>query len=154
MLKEKVEQLISDFLNQRNDIFLVDLKISISNNIEIFIDGDDLVTLQDCLDLSRAVEFNLDRESEDFSLEVSSPGLSTPLKFIRQYKKHIGREFEVVIHSGETIKGELIGINEDSIELFWIEKRNKEVGKGKEKVEIKKIININEIKKANIVLKF
>lgn len=154
MLKDKVEQLINDFLSQRNDLFLYELKISTRNNIEIYIDGDELVTLQDCLDLSRAVEFNLDREEEDFSLEVSSPGLSAPFKFIRQYNKHIGREFEILTISGEILKGELKKVTEDSIELFWIEKRNKEVGKGKEKIEVNKILNINEIKKANIVLKF
>ena len=85
--RKKVEQLVHDFLEERKDLYLVDLKISTGNDITVILDGDESLSLQDCLDASRAIEFNMDRETEDFSLQVMSPGLSEPLQFPRQYKK-------------------------------------------------------------------
>ncbi|OYX28468.1 MAG: ribosome assembly cofactor RimP, partial [Flavobacteriales bacterium 32-35-8] len=76
---------------KKPSIFLIDLTITDSFKIIIGIDGDNGVVLQDCIDVSRAVEGNLDREEQDFSLEVASVGVGSPLKMIRQYKKNIGR---------------------------------------------------------------
>lgn len=65
------------------------------------------MSLQDCLDVSRAVEFQLDREEHDFSLQVMSPGLSEPLKLPRQFAKNIGRELDVLLNDDTKIQGEL-----------------------------------------------
>ena len=92
----KVEHLIQDFLQAREDLYLVDLKISAGNDIVVILEGDKSLSLQDCLDVSRAIEFNLDREAVDFSLQVMSPGLSEPLLFPRQYRRNIGRDLEVI----------------------------------------------------------
>ena len=89
--KKKIERLLEDFLENREDLFLIDLKISANDDVTIILDGDEGVTLQDCLDASRAVEFNMDREAHDFSLQVMSAGLSEPLSMPRQFKKNIGR---------------------------------------------------------------
>lgn len=71
--RERVHELVDQYLETREDLFLIELKISADSNITVIIDGDQSVSLQDCLDVSRAVEFQLDREEHDFSLQVMSP---------------------------------------------------------------------------------
>ena len=114
--KTRVEELIQAFLEERKDIYLVDLKISAGNDVVVILDGDESLSIQDCLDASRAIEFNLDREEADFSLQVMSAGLSEPLKLPRQYKKNVGRELEVTTEDGEVIKGELLEADEEKIQ--------------------------------------
>ena len=114
--KTRVEELIQAFLEERKDIYLVDLKISAGNDVVVILDGDESLSIQDCLDASRAIEFNLDREEVDFSLQVMSAGLSEPLKLPRQYKKNVGRELEVTTEDEEVIKGELLEADEEKIQ--------------------------------------
>ena len=152
--RTKVEYLIRDFLQTREDLYLVDLKISAGNDIVVILDGDKSLSLQDCLDASRAIEFNLDREAIDFSLQVMSPGLSEPLLLPRQYRKNIGRDLEVVLENNEKIVGELVNANEEKIELMLRYRRPKLIGKGKEDVEEEREIPYAEIKKALVVIKF
>lgn len=153
-LRTKVEQLIQDFLNTREDLYLVDLKISAGNDVVVILDGDTSLSLQDCLDASRAIEFNLDRESVDFSLQVMSAGLSEPLKLPRQYRKNIGRNLEIITNEEEKVEGELLSADEEKIMLMLRYRRPKLVGKGKEDVEEERIIHYADIKKALVVIKF
>lgn len=153
-LRTKVEQLIQDFLNTREDLYLVDLKISMGNDVVVILDGDTSLSLQDCLDASRAIEFNLDRESVDFSLQVMSAGLSEPLKLPRQYRKNIGRNLEITTNEEEKVEGELLSADEEKITLMLRYRRPKLVGKGKEDVEEERIIHYADIKKALVVIKF
>ena len=150
--KTRVEELIQAFLEERKDIYLVDLKISAGNDVVVILDGDESLSIQDCLDASRAIEFNLDREEVDFSLQVMSAGLSEPLKLPRQYRKNVGRELEVT--TGEVIKGELLEADEEKIVLMLRYRRPKLVGKGKEDVEEQREIPYQSIKRAMIVIKF
>lgn len=152
--KEQIEALLASFLEERKDLFLVDLKISADDQITVTLDGDNGVTLQDCLDASRAIEFNMDREEHDFALQVMSYGLSEPLALNRQYQKNIGRELDVVLTSGEKIEGELVSVDEESITLLLRYRRPKLIGKGKEDVEEEKVIRLDEIRKALVVIKF
>ena len=152
--KTRVEELIQAFLEERKDIYLVDLKISAGNDVVVILDGDESLSIQDCLDASRAIEFNLDREEVDFSLQVMSTGLSEPLKLPRQYKKNVGRELEVTTEEGEVIKGELLEADEEKIVLVLRYRRQKLVGKGKEDVEEQREIPYQNIKRAMIVIKF
>lgn len=152
--KDKVSQLVADFLETRNDLYLVDLKISAANDITVIMDGDEGLSLQDCLDASRAIEFNLDREEQDFSLQVMSPGLSEPLAFPRQYKKNIGRELQVMLLNGEEVQGEIMAADDVQVILTLRYRRPKLVGKGKEDVVEERAIPYTEIKKALIVIKF
>jgi ribosome maturation factor RimP len=115
--RERVQELVDQYLETREDLFLIELKISADSNITVIIDGDQSVSLQDCLDVSRAVEFQLDREEHDFSLQVMSPGLSEPLKLPRQFAKNIGRELDVLLNDDTKIQGELKIAGEDSITL-------------------------------------
>ena len=152
--RAKVEQLVHEFLETRKDLYLVDLKISAGDDITVILDGDEGLSLQDCLDASRAIEFNLDREEHDFSLQVMSPGLSEPLKLPRQFKKNMGREIEVLLNSDEKIQGEVVAVDDEKVTVVLRYRRPKLIGKGKEDVVENKEIPYTEIKKALVVIKF
>lgn len=152
--RTKVEQLIQNFLDTREDLYLVDLKISAGNDIVVILDGDTSLSVQDCLDASRAIEFNLDRESVDFSLQVMSAGLSESLKLPRQYRKNKGRILEIITNNDEKIEGELTNADNEKIVIMLRYRRPKLVGKGKEDVEEVREIHYAEIKKALVAIKF
>ena len=111
--KEKVIKLVEEKLDEK--MFLVDVSVSKTNAIDVFVDGFDGMTIEKCIEISRNVEHNLDREEEDFSLQVSSPGLTESFKVKQQYIKYQGREVEVVTGSGEQITGTLIEVSDDEI---------------------------------------
>ncbi|TWP30986.1 ribosome assembly cofactor RimP [Apibacter muscae] len=152
-LKDKVESLIEKFLQERTDIFLISCKISADNKIEVIIDGDEGISIQDCLQCSRAIENNLDREEEDFALSVYSAGVTNPLILPRQYKKNLGRELKVFLEGGKEINGVLEQVKDDKITLTWKERIPKEKGKGKVTVELREEIEIQNIQKATINIK-
>ena len=152
--RKNIETLLNDFLQTREDLFLIDLKFSAGDDITVILDGDNGVTVQDCLDASRAIEFNMDREEHDFSLQVMSAGLSEPLSTPRQFQKNIGREIEVLLTDSSEIEGELAQVDEEKITLVLRYRKPKEVGKGKVDVEEEKEIPYSDIKKALVVLKF
>ncbi|MBP5548314.1 MAG: ribosome assembly cofactor RimP [Bacteroidales bacterium] len=99
------------------DKFLVDLKISSDNRINVAIDGDNGINIDDCIELSRAIENSLDRDAEDFELNVASAGLDSPLKLKRQYKKNVGQDLTVTTFDGETKEGLLVDADDDRIVL-------------------------------------
>ncbi|SRR5690606_23384018 len=154
MFREKVIELLNKALEERPSIFLIDLTISEGNKINITLDGDNGVTLQDCIDISRAVEHNLDREEEDFSLEVASAGATSPLKFVRQYRKNIGRKLEVKTNDGNKIEATLTDATDDFIVLEWSSREPKKVGKGKETVQHKVEVPYSDIKEAKVIIVF
>ncbi len=153
VFKEKVAELVNAALEERPSLFLIDLSISDSNKITVILDGDNGVNLQDCIDVSRAVEHNLDREEQDFSLEVASAGATSPLKNIRQYKKNIGRILKVKTAEGE-IEANLTDAANDFIVLEWKAREPKKIGKGKETVQKKVEVPYGDIKEAVVVIKF
>ncbi|WP_312991619.1 ribosome assembly cofactor RimP [Chryseobacterium flavum] len=152
--RKRIEELLNEFLETRKDLFLIDLKISAGDDITVILDGDNGVSLQDCLDASRAIEFNMDREEHDFSLQVMSAGLSEPLSIPRQFRKNLGREIEVMLEDSSKIEGELSKADEDKITLILRYRKPKDIGKGKVDVEEEKEIPYSEIKKALVVIKF
>ena len=151
--KEKVAGLLDAALDENPSIFLIDLNVQDGGKIIVTLDGDEGVTLQDCIDVSRAIEHNLDREEKDFSLEVASAGATSPLKLVRQYKKNIGRTLNVRTES-ETIEEEITDANDEFITLEWEAREPKKVGKGKETVQKKQEIKYSEIKEATVTIKF
>ena len=153
MLKDKVEVLLEKALEQNKSLFLITCTVSADKFIKIVIDGDKGVTLEDCIAVSRAIEHNLDRDEEDFSLEVTSAGATAPLEIPRQYKKNIGRKLKVQTLK-EVIEGTLTETNEKGITLEWKAREPKPVGKGKHTVQKKQIIDFSDIKEAKVVLKF
>ncbi|AFR35191.1 ribosome assembly cofactor RimP [Riemerella anatipestifer] len=153
-IKAQVETLLNDFLSEREDLFLIDLKVSAGDDVVVILDGDNGVTLQDCLDASRAIEFNMDREEHDFSLQVMSAGLSEPLTQIRQFRKNIGRDLDILLNDSSKIEGELARVEEDKVVLILRYRKPKEVGKGKVDVVEEKEILLSDIKKALVAIKF
>jgi ribosome maturation factor RimP len=114
-------------------LFLIDLTITDSNKIIVTLDGDNGVQLQDCVNVSRIVENNLDREEQDFALEVASAGVSAPLKLVRQYKKNIGRTLKIKTKE-KTFEAELVDASDNDITVEWSSREPKKIGKGKETV--------------------
>ena len=151
--KEKVHQLLEAGLQEKPTVFLIDLTITEAFKIIVTLDGDQGVLLQDCIDISRAIEQNLDREEQDFSLEVASVGVGSPLKLVRQYLKNIGRTLIVKLAT-ETIEAQLIDANDNFITLAWEAREPKKVGKGKETVQKKQEIPYSEIKEAIVTVTF
>ncbi|WP_425235835.1 ribosome assembly cofactor RimP [Ulvibacterium sp.] len=153
MLKDKVEMLLKEALAKDESLFLIDFSISSDNTIKVVIDGDKGVSLQDCMKVSRAIEHNLDRDKEDFSLEVTSSGAASPIHMPRQYKKNIGRKLKVRTQE-DTYEGNLVETLENGIVLTWKAREPKPIGKGKITVRKKKEINFSEIEEAKVILKF
>lgn len=152
-MREKVEKLLDEALAEKPSLFLIDMTISEANQIRIVLDGDKGVSVQDCIDVSRAIEHNLDREEQDFSLEVHSAGVSEPLTMVRQYKKNIGRSLQVKTED-ETIEAELTAATDNAIMLKWKAREPKPVGKGKVTVQKEAEVPYNDIVEAKVMIKF
>ena len=150
---KKVRDLVDEALAENTELFLIDLSISANNKIQVTIDGDNGVPLSECIRVSRNVEHNLDREEEDFSLEVSSPDISHPLKNERQYKKNINRILKVRTEESD-FEGTLTKADENEIELKWKAREPKPIGKGKVTVEKTATITYKEIKEAKVKIVF
>jgi len=152
--KDKVSRSLEEALLEKPSLFLIDLSISDSFKITVTLDGDSGVILQDCIDISRSIENNLDREEQDFSLEVASAGISSPLKLVRQYKKNIGRTLKVKTNSLEEIEAQLTMANDEKITIEWQAREPKKIGKGKETVEKKLELSYENIKEAIVIISF
>lgn len=153
MQKELVKDLLNKALDEKESLFLIDFEMKADNQILVIIDGDTGVSVNDCIDVSRAIEHNLDREEEDFSLEVTSAGVSAPLLIPRQFKKNIGRKL-----AGETkdeaIEANLEDANEEEITLHWKAREPKPVGKGKVTVKKEAVIAYSDIVEAKVMITF
>lgn len=153
MFKNKVTELLEGALAERTDLFLIDFSINNENHIKVIIDGDNGVLVEDCMFISRAIEHNLDREEEDFSLEVMSAGAASPLVHERQYKKNLKRTLKVKTGS-EEIEGILANADEQGISLEWKVREPKPVGKGKVTVKKEASIPYKDIVEAKVMIKF
>lgn len=153
MNEELVQNLVNEAIAENQELFLIDLTISAGNKILITVDGDKGVPLSECVRISRHVEHNLDRDNEDFSLEVSTPGATTPLVNNRQYKKNIGRNLEVKTEA-EKFEGKLVGVSENDITLEWKAREPKPIGKGKVTVVKQATVAYNNIKEAKVKIIF
>lgn len=153
-MREKVEELLENALEKNKSLFLIDLNISAENQIRVILDGDKGVTVEDCIEVSREIEHNLDREEYDFSLEVMSAGVSEPLTLPRQYRKNIGRTLKIKTSNGTTIEGEVTEANDESCTLKWSEREPKPVGKGKVTVKKEALLPYKEIMEAKVIITF
>ncbi len=146
--QQLIEHHLEGILAGKN-IFLVGVKIDNSNKIVVHIDTPEGISIDDCVRVSRELEGKLDREKEDFSLEVSSPGLDAPFRVIEQYRKNIGKMISVVKTDGEKLEGILMKLDEKSIVLDLIKK---EKGGGKE--QLMADLSFGEIKSARVCIQF
>lgn len=154
MLKEQVLQLLNQALDKNKSLFLIDFKITGGNQIRVIIDGDQGVTVNDCIAVSREIEHNLDRDALDFSLDVASAGVSEPLTEIRQYIKNVGRNLKVTTSEREVIEGKLSAADNEVITLNWKAREPKPIGKGKITVNKEAILPYSTIVEAKVMIKF
>jgi len=152
-VREKAYQLLTRKLEEHPEFFLIEFDVSENNDIQIILDGDHGIKVQDLIEFSRAIEHNLDRDEEDFSLTVSSFDISKSFNHIRQYKKNLGREIKVKTDAGES-KGKLIEVNDDKITIEYKTREPKKIGKGKQTVIKKEEIPLNKINEAKVIIKF
>jgi ribosome maturation factor RimP len=147
-----IESMVQDLLSAEPAYFLVEIKIKPTNNIKVFLDGDSGISIEKCVQYNRALYKKLEETqlfpSDDFSLEVSSPGLDQPLKSFRQYKKNTGRLVDVLLLDGTKKEGKMTEVTEDGI----IVEETK--GKNKKKEIINHAILFSNIKTTTIQIVF
>jgi len=147
-----IEKLVKEKLDDK--MFIVEINVSTSNVIHVYVDGFDGITIEQCIAISRHVENSLDREEEDFGLEVSSPGLTQGFKVREQYIKYTGREIEVLPLEGEKLTG-LLKVADDQGIVLETSKREKVEGHKKKQLVVKEYkFKYNEIKSAKAVISF
>src|SRR6201996_4800673 len=124
-----VESLVQSLLAGETNYFLVELRVKPTNNVKVFIDGDQGISIEKCVQYNRALYKKLEESglfpTGDFSLEVSSPGLDEPLKLLRQYRKNIGRQVELMLQDGSKKEGRLLEVSEDGIIVEETRGKNK-----------------------------
>lgn len=152
-LEERFRELLNAKFQEKafQDCFLVELHLHGGNRLEVFFDCDKGVTLEKCLHLSRFLEAHINENQwlgENYSIEVSSPGVSRPLKFWRQYRKNIGRILTVTLRDGELKTGTLKEVHDDYILLE--EKRTERVGKKKNTISVDTEIPFDHIERSVI----
>ena len=136
------------------EYYLLSVDILPGNVINVELESMGPVSILDCVDISRQIEHNLDREAEDFSLQVGSPGLDKPLRDYRQYIKNIGRELKIRLMDNTEIVGELLKADAEKIEVKESKKERVEGKKKKEIVEVNHVLAYAEIKQAKIKITF
>jgi ribosome maturation factor RimP len=137
-----------------SDLFVVDIQVNPGNAIEVLVDRDSGLTIDDCKKVSRAVEGSLDREVEDFSLEVSSPGVGKPLLVKRQYLKNVGRNVAIKTMEGAKIEGAMTLANDEFIQVDFREKELVPGKKTKQWVEKQVQLTYDQIKETKITISF
>lgn len=151
-IEKRVSELVGQKISDRPDLFLVDVKMHPNGKLIILVDGDNGIGISDCVAISRHVGFHLEEEDaieHAYNLEVSSPGIDTPLKQVRQYQKNIGRSVSVKLNDGSKREGKLVEVTEDGIKL---EEKIKEKGKKAEIVE--SLIPFADITETKVLISF
>lgn len=159
--KQIVEQLANERIAERElDVYIVDINIGPAYQIVVELDSENgSVAITDCIAISRNIEHNLDREEQDFSLEVASADISKPFKVLKQYIKNIGRAVEVKpLTTNDYKSGKLEGVlksaTEEEIVITTREKKRIEGRKKKEWVEEDHTFKMNEVKETKIIITF
>jgi ribosome maturation factor RimP len=135
---QALTSMIEELLGDDPTVFLVHLTITPGNNIKIFLDGDQGVTIDKCVSLNRKLYKQLEENNYfngDFSLEVSSAGVDEPLRLHRQYVKNIGRNVELKLNDGATFEGKLLAVNDDGIVVEEVPRSGGSKSKKKELVQ-------------------
>ncbi len=151
--KEQIMSIIQQKVEEDN-YFVVDVEVKPSNKIIVHLDGDQGVPIEFCVSISRSIEHTLDRESEDFELEVSSPGIGQPFKVHRQFIKNIGRQVEVIAKDGMKHSGALLSVTPEGF-VVKEEKMVKPEGKKKKELQVSEHPFIFEdVKSVKEIIKF
>ena len=151
-VEQRVKELVEEKIADRADLFIVSIKMLKNGILEILLDGDNGISIDDCVGVSRHVGFHLEEENvieKAYRLEVSSPGIDSGLLLPRQYIKNIGRNVRVKLDDGTKHEGKLIGATESEV---IVEEKIKEKGK---KAEIKEVIfSMDKIKETKVLISF
>ncbi len=152
-IEQRVTDLVNEKIAEREDLFLVDVKMHPNGKLVVLVDGDHGVAIQDCAAISRHVGFHLEEENtiqHAYNLEVSSPGIDTPLKQKRQYQKNLGRSVSIKQTDGNKREGKLLQITDEAVSLE--EKGKKEKG-GKAQL-IESFIPFDQIAETKVLISF
>jgi len=152
MLKEEDIHYAIETILKDSGLFLVDVNISKGNRIRILIDKQEGINIEECARVNRLLGSRLNRDIEDFDLEVSSPGVGAPLKVFRQYLKNIGKEVDVIKKDGIKVSGRLIRVDDTGLFL----KINEEVKKSNRgnKVNNSEYLLFSDIKSTKVKINF
>ncbi|MET4080996.1 ribosome maturation factor RimP [Pedobacter sp. UYP30] len=151
-VEERVKALVEEKIADKKDLFLVDVKMLPNNKLIIEVDGDEGISIQECVDISRHVGFHLEEENaiaQAYNLEVSSPGVGEPLKLQRQYIKNIGRNLAIKFKDGLKKEGKLLEVTPTGLLIEEMVKQ-----KGKKATAVKTVINVNEIIETTVLVSF
>ncbi len=151
--KKVVTRIVEKWLTGK-DYFLVDVEVSADNCIVVEIDHADGVWIEDCVELSKYIETQLDRDKEDYELEVGSAGLGQPFKVARQYLSHIGHEVEVADLHGTKLRGILKSVNNEEFVVVASEKVQVEGRKRPVKMDVEHTFNMKQVAYCKYVIKF
>jgi len=157
VLESKIESLLDDKFQEEGftDCFLIELKVYDNLKLDVFIDSDTGVTFEKCQQISRYLEQYLDEENwlgDKYVLEVSSPGISRPLKLRRQYPRNIGRRVEVSLKDGSKREGTLLAVSDEDVTIE--EKTRVKEGKSKKMQVLQSKIPFEDIKKTVVKISF
>ena len=150
--KQQVIGVAEEWLKSKEGYFLVDVDVTPDNRIVVEIDQADGVWIDDCVDLSRFIESAMDRDVEDYELEVGSAGIGQPFKVLQQYINHIGQEVEVMPKAGAKIKGILTEADEKGFKIRTTRKEKVEGSKRPKTVEVELPFGHDEVKYVKYVI--
>lgn len=151
--KDKVREIVEEWLADK-EYFLVDVSVSADNCISVEIDHAEGVWIEDCVLLSKYVEANLDRDVEDYELEVGSAGIGQPFKVLQQYINHIGKEVEVLAKDGKKYRGVLARAEESDFSVTVQVKEKPEGAKRPVLVDKEYAWKYDEIKYTKYLINF
>ncbi len=151
--KETVTRIVEEWLKGK-EYFLVSVDVNDDDCIVVEIDHADGVWIEDCVELSRFIEANLDRDKEDYELEVGSAGLGQPFKVAQQYVNHIGKEVEVLSLDGKKMKGVLKSVEGNTFTITVCEKVQMEGKKRPMKADVEHVFRMDEVKYCKYVISF
>ena len=150
---DKIKGIVAQEI-EGTELFLVDINISTTNKILVLIDSWKSVAIDDCIKISRKIEGSLDRDTEDFELEVSSAGLDQPFVVPEQYRKNVGNNVEIITNEGIKLKGKMISFDEKGIEIEIGKKIKVEGKKKKQAIVEKTFYPFDNIKSTKVEIEF
>ncbi|MCW8314132.1 MULTISPECIES: ribosome assembly cofactor RimP [Sphingobacterium] len=151
-IEKRVVELIQEKIADREDLFIVSVKMHPNKILEILLDGDNGVNIDDCAQVSRHVGYHLEEENvvdNAYRLEVSSPGIDANFVNLRQYQKNIGRTVQVKLNDNTKVEGKLTAVDDTKINVL---QKIKE--KGKKVQEVEKELPFDQIKATKVVISF
>ncbi len=151
--RDVIEHIVKDFIKD-TDYFIVDINVGINNQIKVYIDSYQTVSLDYCVQLTKEIETKLNRDIEDYDLEVSSAGITSPFKVDKQYHKNLGNEVEIFTTESKKIIGKLLNHQEDKITVEIETKEKLEGAKRKTLVKKEVLIQKKDIKTIKQHLRF